>query len=472
MLLQYSNTALNIIFPLILFPYMTRTLGPSGYGVLGFYESMMLVVTVLAAFGVNYYGLRLLSKSAIGDTDQANTVLHLLLINGIMALLGVAIYFVYIALKPVHIGNWTISILYGYIMVIYLFNADWYFQSQEKYRFLLLRTLILRLFVLVSALVFVRQPAHLIYYIVISAINYSLIAVSTGWNLRHLLRHWHWDPALLRKLITALSPFAVMGILSSLYFAIDTILLARYGRITELGHYTVAVKIVRLSLNVFVAASIVFFVKLFRTRVDRSLQADSMLMTVHLSIPVSALLFFLAEPVIRFISGESYLPSVPLLQLFALLWVIVPLHDFFAIQVLMVHHKEKQLVIIYGFACVLSFVLNVMLIPLWFTQGAAIAIVLTEIFVLVATIWQSRSHFRFRWQHFGEVMGCLLCFPVAYGASSFAAGWSSQPVLQLIIVTIGTLVVYAGIQWYVLANPFWKRMIRSLTIEKETSRPV
>ena len=50
LLLQYTNTALNILFPLILFPYMTRTLGPQGYGVIGYYESLMLVVNVWAAF--------------------------------------------------------------------------------------------------------------------------------------------------------------------------------------------------------------------------------------------------------------------------------------------------------------------------------------------------------------------------------------------------------------------------------------
>lgn len=256
LLLQYSNTALNIIFPLILFPYMTRTLGPAGYGVIGFYESMMLVVNVWAAFGVNYYGLRLLSKASIGDINQSNTVLHLLLINLLMAFLGMLVYLVYVLNKPVQIGSKEITFLYAYIMVIYMLHADWYFQSQEKYRFLLKRTFLLRLFVLVSTLIFIRNPQHLLYYIIISAINYSLLAGTALWNIRDLFPQFKWDPVLFRQLVAALLPFALLGVLSSLYFTLDTIILARTGKVTDLGHYTVAAKIVRLGLNVFIRTAL------------------------------------------------------------------------------------------------------------------------------------------------------------------------------------------------------------------------
>jgi O-antigen/teichoic acid export membrane protein len=465
LLLQYSNTALNIIFPLILFPYMTRTLGPSGYGVIGFYESMMLVVTVWAAFGVNYFGLRLLSKTSIGDQNQSNAVLHLLLINVLMAFLGMLAYLSYVLNKPVQLGSLKITLLYGYIMVIYMLHADWYFQSQEKYKFLLQRTFALRLFVLVSTFLFIRNPEHLIYYIIINAINYTMLAGSALLNIRDLYKYWKWDPVLFRQLMASLLPFALLGMLSSFYFTLDTILLARTGRVTDLGHYTVAAKIVRLGLNVFIGASIVFFVKLFRNDVDKQLQTESIMMTLHFSIPIGALLFFFPGPVIRFISGENYLPAINILRIFSLLWVVVPLHDFFNIQVLMVHHKEKLLVLMYASAAVVSLLLNVILIPAWFTMGAAIAILITESGVLIAAILLSRPYFRISRATAREILFCLSAFPVALISAQIAELLTKNSFLQLgagVVIFSG---LYLFLQLAIFKNEFWQRIVQIVIVK-------
>lgn len=469
MFLQYSNTALNIIFPLILFPYMTRTLGPAGYGVIGFYESMLLVVNVLAAFGVNYFGLRLLSKTFIGDNDQSNTVLHLLLINVLMAALGVLAYLGYVLNKPVQIGSRQITYLYAFIMLVYMLHADWYFQSQERYRFLLMRTFLLRLFVVVTTLLLVKSPENLHIYIIINAINYFLLAGSAIWNMRDLFSHWKWDPALFRKLLRSLLPFALMGVLSSLYFTLDTILLARTGEVAALGQYTVAAKIVRLGLNVFIGASIVFFVKLFRSDVNEELQTDSLSMTINLSFPISAVLFCFSPQVIDLVVGSHYKPALELLQIFSLLWLVVPLHDFFNIQVLLVHHKEQSLVILYAMAGIVSLLLNLAMIPIWFTRGAAWAIVITETAVLIAAIILSWPYYRINPKTGREIVLCLAAFPLAYGTAVLAAYSTSSMLLQLILGLSSFGILYLFWQIGIAKSEFWQKLLK-LALAKMPAR--
>ncbi|ULQ57546.1 oligosaccharide flippase family protein [Flavihumibacter rivuli] len=459
LVLQYANTAFNIIFPLILFPYTTRVLGPAGYGVIGFYESMLLVVSVWAAFGVNFFGLRLLSKSAIGDTAQANRVLHLLLINLLMAMAGVVVYLLYVLNKAIPIGSRQITFLYAYIMLIYMVHLDWYFQSQERFRFLMLRTFFLRVFILVGSLLFVKKADDLIIYILISTFNYSLIALSSIWNIRDLFPHWKWDPALFRDLIRSMFPFAAIGVLSALYFSWDTILLARIGKVADLGHYTVAAKIVRLSMNVFVGASIVFFVRLFRTEVDRNLQEQSVKMTIHFSLPIAALIFCFAQPIIFFVSGKAYLPSVVLLRIFALLWVVVPLHDFFTIQVLLVHHREKLLALLYLSASIISLLLNLLLIPLYFTTGAAVSVVIVEFMVLVAGIYFSRRYFHFGTALLREFVFAASSFPVALLAAQVAFIITDMPFLQLVSGVLVFGAGYALLQLVIFRNGFWTGLL-------------
>jgi O-antigen/teichoic acid export membrane protein len=455
LLLQYSNTAINILFPLILFPYMTRTLGPEGYGIIGFYESLMSVVIVLSAFGVRYYGLRLLSKSAIGDSRQANTILHLVFINLAMGFIGVVFYSVYLLSKPVLIGSGTIAVIYGFIMLQYMLHMDWYFQSQERYQLLFARTLVARLLVLVASIVFVRNPEDLIYYIIISACNYMLISGVAIYHIRDLFKYWQWDFALFKKLLSALAPFALLGVLGSIYFAFDTILLARLGQLDELGYYTVAAKVVRIGINVFSGASVVFFVKLFRSSVNKTLQADSLLTTIHLSYPIGAILFFFAEPVILFVSGSEYQPSVHLLQIFSLLWLVVPLHDFFTMQVLVLNHREKWVLLIYLAATIVSFLLNLFLIPIWFSTGAAWAIVFSETLVGVLGIYLSRNYFFINKQQWLEIMGVLVVFPIAYGVYKLTSHLFSLPLLKIISGTGTTLVLHILLQITICKSRIW-----------------
>lgn len=434
---------------------MTRTLGPEGYGVIGFYESLMSVVIVLSAFGVQYYGLRLLSKTAIGDAREANSVLHLILINLVMAFLGVVCYSIYLFFKPAVIGSGTIAFLYGFIMLQYMLHMDWYFQSQERFQLLLTRTLIARLLVLVTSLIFVRHPSDLIYYIIISACNYLFISSVAVYNIRDLLPYWKWDFKLFKKLLRALTPFAVLGVLGSVYFAFDTILLARLGQLKELGYYTVAAKIVRIGINVFSGASVVFFVKLFRSSGDKTLQADSLLTTIHLSYPIGAILYFFAEAVIFFVSGVEYQPSIHLLRIFSLLWLVVPFHDFFVLQVLVLNHREKWVLFIYLSATIVSFLLNLLLIPIWFSTGAAWAIVLSETLVFVLGIYFSRKYFSVNKQQWLEIVGVLVVFPIAYGVFKLTNQLFISPLLKIISGTGITLALHVLLQITVFKSRIW-----------------
>ncbi|MCG7860044.1 polysaccharide biosynthesis C-terminal domain-containing protein, partial [Flavihumibacter sediminis] len=100
-----------------------------------------------------------------------------------------------------------------------------------------------------------------------------------------------------------------------------------------------------------------------------------------------------------------------LLQIFSLLWLVVPLHDFFTMQVLVLNHREKWVLLIYLAATIVSFLLNLFLIPIWFSTGAAWAIVFSETLVGVLGIYLSRNYFFINKQQWLEIMGVLVVFP-------------------------------------------------------------
>jgi len=96
---QYLNTAITFIFPLILFPYLTRVLSPEGYGKIGFYEAAFQVVLLISSFGIPYYGIREWGNLAEDKFAKSRLVAHLFLFNVLLSAISI-ICFVYFMTRP------------------------------------------------------------------------------------------------------------------------------------------------------------------------------------------------------------------------------------------------------------------------------------------------------------------------------------------------------------------------------------
>ena len=63
----------QVLFPLITFPYLARTLGPEHVGVLNFAESFAKYFVLLAALGSPIYGVREIAKVASDRVQLTKT---------------------------------------------------------------------------------------------------------------------------------------------------------------------------------------------------------------------------------------------------------------------------------------------------------------------------------------------------------------------------------------------------------------
>ena len=57
-LINSIRSVVNLIFPLITFPYVSRVLGVSGIGIYNFSSSIVSYFILIAALGINTYAVR------------------------------------------------------------------------------------------------------------------------------------------------------------------------------------------------------------------------------------------------------------------------------------------------------------------------------------------------------------------------------------------------------------------------------
>src|SRR5208337_2249553 len=76
-----SLTLLNIIFPLVTFPYVLRVLGPENFGKVGFSTNLVGYLAILASFGLPVYGIKEIARSR-ENSDKLSGVFSSLFILG------------------------------------------------------------------------------------------------------------------------------------------------------------------------------------------------------------------------------------------------------------------------------------------------------------------------------------------------------------------------------------------------------
>ena len=159
--------------PLLIYPFLTRTLGVKAFGEFSTVMAVGLMCSVFVEFG---YGLMSVRELASGDRKAtAGVVFELCLGRGIMFLAvaaGLAVTCHYVDLLPdrsSYCAALAIALVYGY-------SASWYYIAMERSKALAALDLCCSLVTFALILSFVRSPDHALLAVWIFAIPLFLIA--------------------------------------------------------------------------------------------------------------------------------------------------------------------------------------------------------------------------------------------------------------------------------------------------------
>ena len=91
----FYNTILQvsqILFPIMTFPYISRVLGPEGFGVANFTTNLSGLFISLVSLGVPLYGMREIAKLKGRPDEIRKTTSELFILHLLYSLLGLLIY--------------------------------------------------------------------------------------------------------------------------------------------------------------------------------------------------------------------------------------------------------------------------------------------------------------------------------------------------------------------------------------------
>ncbi|MBC8120644.1 MAG: flippase [Gemmatimonadaceae bacterium] len=194
-----------------------------------------------------------------------------------------------------------------------------------------------------------------------------------------------------RSVLWAALPNGLLLVLATLYFRIDTALLAVWGNLLEVARYGAAFKFIELVVSLVGVVSWVFFAEFSNmyargdTQMVRVARRGLRYMLLA-CLPLAAVIAFFARDILYLFYGNEYLASTPTLQILA--WTTVFLFGRELLgSLLQAHNRVRVQVVVYGASLAINVALNWYWIPRSGGLGAAAATLLSEVFNCLAFGW-------------------------------------------------------------------------------------
>ena len=367
---------------------MARYLGVSNYGIFGFATSFTAILAVTVDLGINTHVIRHVAT----DYDSAPKYLgNAMPLKSIFSIFTMILTLIILILMKTDELTLTVTLLFAIEMIIKSFISllNGSFQAFEEGKYQGIGSTLLHVILLIFILITIFTDFGLIGI----SISYILANVITFIYTYYAFKNniakpkFEFDFEFCKKITILSLPFAVIGLLYTIYYSIDIVMLTNMVGSYASGIYNATYKLISvLTLFYSVYTAVIFPVmsKFFNN--DESMLLISFeksikyLMLIIIPIAIATVLY--STDIIHLIYGHKYDTASSVLSI--LIWTVCLLFISGATNSLLnASHKEVAVTKIYAIAAVFNIVLNFFMIPYFSYNGAAITTVLSDLLIVI-----------------------------------------------------------------------------------------
>ena len=385
----------GFIFPLVTFPYVTRVLGAGPNGKIGFAASVVSYFALLASLGIPSYGVRKCAEVRDNERELAKTVKELLIINSVCLIISYSLFVACVLFIQKFRENAILMFISSLTIVFSTFGVEWFYQAIEQYNYITVRNIIFKIVGILMMFVFVRKETD---YIVYAGIN---VFATVGSNILNTIR--------LRKFVNIFNAgeieieikkhlFPIFMLFSynattTIFTNLDQVMLGFMVNDTTVGYYNASIKMKNVLTSAITALGAVmlprvsYYLKQGKKEEFEGLITKSFNFIFVSAIPISMFFILKSGPIITFIAGEQYGPSVDIMKYLAPAIVFIGASSVTAWQLLIPLGKEKYTVVGAIVGAITDLILNFLLIPIYAGVGAAVGTVVAEFGVLITHLF-------------------------------------------------------------------------------------
>ena len=448
------RTVSTMLFPLITYPYVTRVLLADNLGKVDFSIAVVSYFALIAGLGITNYatreGARIRNDRA--QLDQFSS--EVFTINMASTLVAyVLLALLYVAWPHLH-GYGKLIAIQSVTIIGTTIGVEWLYTLSEDFGYITVRTLAMQIVSAVLLFTLVKGPSDYILYAaitVLSAVGANVFNYVRSRRYATIRLVWGFDAR--RHLIPMLVLFG-NALAVSVYINIDVTLLGVMRGDHEVGLYSVSVKIYKLVkqlLNAIIMVSIprlsLYLAEEDHTRYHELLSSiiHALLVTV---LPVILLLYLLADYIVLIVGGEAFIASADSLRILCLALAPSVFATFAANSILLPNRGERLILRSTIVGAVSNLALNLLIIPQFGANGAALTTGIAESLVLLAAAWFGRGFCSYRTLLRRQLSACitvLLGLAAMVGAHLATEHVMGRSLPTFLVTGIVSLLIYTAV---------------------------
>lgn len=391
------RSVLNILFPFITFPYVSRVLSVEGIGIYNFSNSVVSYFLLIAALGIDTYAVREGAKYRNNKKKITRFASEVFSINIYSTITAYLLLFTCLVLFY-QLRNYILCILIFSLQIFFTtIGTEWIYQIYEDYIYITVRSIVFQLISILLLFIFVRNSQDYLNYAAItvfSAVGSNILNFihSRQYCSIHFIRKFNWKKHLAPILVLFAANIATMIFANS-----DILLLGIMKSNYIVGIYSISSKIYQIGKNLIAALLIVTIPRLAMLFGKGKVKEYDVLLEkltntlILLALPASVGLFMLAKEVILIISGSNYLRSVSSLRILSCAFIFSILAWILSSCVLIPAKREKYMLFSSVTSATLNIILNIIFIPWGNENATAVSTVISELCAFLVNYYYSRD---------------------------------------------------------------------------------
>lgn len=456
----YSSilTVSTYLFPLLVYPYVSRVLGLSNIGIVNFIDNLINYFVAVSMMGITTVGVREIAASRSDKHQLSKTFIALLSLTGCTTIAAMLVLLLAMYIIPTLIPYQELLYVGQIKLLSNLFLIEWLFTGLEDFKYITIRTIIIRCLYVASVFLFVTKATdYKLFYILTCGMVFCNAIINVIYSRRFV-------SYTLKSIMMLpyIKPFFIMGayaLLVHVYTSLNSVWLGFVTDTDEVGYFTTATR-----LHSIVMALLISFTNILFPHVSNLLaegrttefwqkinSAFDVLFTF--AFPTAVFLLAAAPPLLHLFAGDGFEGAYLPMRIISPLVLIVGTEQILVIQILMAMHQDRIVLRNSLIGALIAIMLNILITSSMGAPGSAIVWVISELSIMVLSIVFIRKRYHFSLPY-GKCLRYMMAYLPLLGLAFVYLHYINDELVFLISYAL-TTILYTGIyEIVVVKNQF------------------
>lgn len=385
--------------PLVVSPYLTRTLGDTNLGIYTYTYSIAYFFVIFAMLGISKYGQRIIAARKNDYNKLRRTFWSLYSVHSIISLFS---FFGFILFCMFQKENKNIYYIQAFYVLSALFDLTWLFYGLENFKSVVIKNSIIKVLETILIFTLVKNTNDIVIYTIIKSISILLGQIVLLPQVIKMIRPSKFSFDDVKEHIAPLFILSITVIASTLYTMFDKTLLGLLSTKENVAYYDYSDKIISIPKSIVSVIGTVLFPRACACFANDDREGMkkyfrySILFTYFVSFACIFGMLSVADLFALQYYGSDFYECGKIIKSLSIVVLVVCVGDIVRTQFLIPMKKDFLFVLSLIMNAILNIVISVLLIPKMGVYGAVIGTVSAELFGTIFQIIVCKKYINFK----------------------------------------------------------------------------